>query len=88
MVCEIIKDENGHIMTICCSRSRVETCKFCRIQPVSRLCDFPVGPRGKTCDAGMCDKCATRVAHEVDYCPSHRDQKPAAEQASLFGGTR
>jgi hypothetical protein len=87
MTCEVIQTERGQVM-ILCNHARRQTCKFCRIQPVSRLCDFPVGKHGKTCDAGMCSKCATSIGPEIDYCPNHRDQKPAAEQASLFGGTQ
>jgi succinate dehydrogenase/fumarate reductase-like Fe-S protein len=50
---------------------------------VSKLCDFPVA-KGKTCDAGMCGSCATNIGPDQDYCPTHKDQKPAAQQGVLF----
>jgi hypothetical protein len=70
---------------ILCSR-RSRTCKFCHNRAVSKLCDFPVGPNGKTCDAPMCDRCSTPAAREVDYCPNHKGKTPA--QTDLFGGAR
>jgi hypothetical protein len=84
MACETIHDSQGRITMILCSRSRRQTCKFCHNGSVTKLCDFPVA-KGKTCDAGMCASCATNIAHEVDYCPTHRHQKPPAAQQSLFG---
>ncbi len=81
MPCEVIHDAQGNVW-ILCSRKRRQQCKFCRRGYVSKLCDFPVAT-GKTCDAGMCDDCATRIGHEVDYCPNHRGQTPP--QQNLFG---
>jgi hypothetical protein len=57
-----------------------ERCDFCRNKKATRLCDYPVGhwvsPHmvakfGKiiTCDAKMCDACATKLGFEVDFCP-------------------
>ncbi len=83
MACETIQDDNGHVI-IFCGRSRRQRCKFCHQGFVAKLCDFPVAP-GKTCDAGMCDQCATRVASEVDYCPIHKGQQPGPQQTSFFG---
>ncbi len=87
MACETRYDDHGQVTMILCGRSRRQTCKFCGVQPVSKLCDFPVG-KGKTCDAGMCTKCSTLIAHEVDYCPTHKNQKPSVQQASLFEEAR
>jgi hypothetical protein len=42
---------------------------------MTRLCDFKL-EGGKTCDAPMCDKHATRIGRNTDYCPQH---KSAAE---------
>jgi hypothetical protein len=58
-------------------------CEFCRNQYVSKLCDFATG-KNKTCDAGMCDKCATNVGRNRDYCPAHKHQA-LPPQRSLFG---
>lgn len=62
------------------SPARSKRCKFCTNGYVEKLCDFPVGPRDKTCDAGMCARCATSISHEVDYCPKHKQQEPAQEK--------
>lgn len=35
------------------------------------LCDYPVGD-GKTCDASLCASCASEVAPDLHYCPSHK----------------
>jgi hypothetical protein len=51
-------------------------CAFCATGFEERLCDFPVGPGERTCDKVMCNRCSTRIAVEVDYCPKHKDQSP------------
>jgi hypothetical protein len=53
-------------------------CEFCRMRPHTKLCDFPAGP-GKTCDAKMCDRCATHVGRDLDNCPRHAHFKPPAQ---------
>jgi hypothetical protein len=59
---------------ICCGRGRV--CSFCG-EPSTKLCDAPikVGDVGhkRTCDARMCDACATRVGANTDVCPNHKE---------------
>jgi hypothetical protein len=85
MACEMIPGTDGHSTIICCSRSRRQTCKFCHKGYVTKLCDFPVS-KGKTCDAGMCSACATRVGPDMDYCPTHKHEAPP--QRNLFGGER
>ena len=80
MACEVIQDENGHTI-IFCNRTRRVICKFCGVRPVSKLCDFPTGPHGKTCNAMMCAQCATSISPNVDYCPIHRNLKAPFEQA-------
>jgi hypothetical protein len=79
MTCEIVHDSQSGINIFVCGRSRRQTCKFCHQGYVSKLCDFPVA-KGKTCDAGMCTKCATSIAHEVDYCPTHKHQAPPPQR--------
>lgn len=86
MACEVHQDDQGPVTMILCGRDRRQRCKFCHDGYVTKLCDFPVG-KDKTCDAGMCTRCATNIAHEVDYCPIHKNRKPAAAQGSLFEET-
>ena len=86
MACEFFRDGSG-MTFIACNRSRVQPCKFCHNQPVAKLCDFPTGPKGKTCDAGMCAKCATSVGPDQDYCPTHKHQAPPP-QRHLFEEAR
>ena len=67
-----------------CVRGRpARRCTFCNTGWVDKLCDFPVGPSGKTCDKGMCHRCATAIAPEVDYCPNHKAQQPAQGALAL-----
>jgi hypothetical protein len=77
-----IPTKDGPVMAFICTRGRVRRCTFCNNQAISKACDFPTGPRGKTCDAEMCAKCATPIAHEVDQCPRHKGKTPP--QGSLF----
>ena len=81
MPCQWITMPDGTVMHLNMGRGPRRRCKFCRAGYVTKLCDFPVAD-GKTCDAAMCDKCATNVGPETDHCPKHRDQ------AALFGGAR
>ncbi len=84
MACEVIQTKDGPIVTmILCRHGRRQMCKHCGRNPVSKLCDYPVAP-GKTCDFPMCARCATNIAHEVDYCPKHKDVKPPAQQLDLL----
>lgn len=36
---------------------------------------------GKTCDAAICDVCATNGGKDIDYCPRHKHE---AKQGALF----
>ena len=63
--------------------SKQEVCGFCHARLHSKLCDYPTG-KGKTCDRKMCDRCATSVGEDLDYCPTHQHARP--NQAQLpFG---
>jgi hypothetical protein len=86
MHCEVLKNNEGKPIGMICGVRRAprRVCKFCNRDFVRKLCDFPSTP-SKTCDAGMCDRCATSTGPDRDYCPNHKDQKPAAEQGALFG---
>jgi len=55
-----------------------ELCWFCHKRRATKLCDFPTGvvttsldfkPVRTTCSRAMCDKCATSIDEEVDFCP-------------------
>ena len=80
MNCRTLRDSEGHITAIICSRENRRMCRFCKTDFATRLCDFPTGPNGKICDAPICPKCTTPIAHEVDYCPTHKDQVPPQRQ--------
>src|SRR5258707_12570960 len=84
MMCKPLRDEQGRVTAIICGgHARTQQCKFCHNQPVAKLCDFPVGPK-KTCNAGMCARCATSVGNDLDYCPTHKhEERPG--QINLFG---
>jgi predicted amidophosphoribosyltransferase len=84
MACAILRNEIGKAIGMICGVPRKHLCVFCRAEYSSKLCDFPVA-KGKSCDAKICDACATSISADVDYCPRHRDQKPAAQQLSLLG---
>lgn len=72
------------------SGGRKKKCPFCKAYHVSKLCDFPM-QHGKTCDAEICDNCATTLHSQetdlghgltklndtYDVCPIHK----AAAQA-------
>lgn len=65
----------------------VGTCVFCwkedRLRLLAgKLCDFPLGD-GKTCDAALCDKHATKAGNKIDYCPEHSSAAP--QKALQFG---
>lgn len=91
MACQWIKLADGtrvHINFGRGGKKKKQQCRFCRRGWITKLCDFPVG-HGKTCDAGMCDACATttpsaripgtRITPEAtDYCPIHKGQTPEA----------
>jgi hypothetical protein len=49
------------------------------------LCDYPVGPRGKTCDRSMCGEHAHEIGPNLHYCETHFRlwQKTATRQGVL-----
>jgi hypothetical protein len=79
MPCEWVKF--GDSFAICCSRGKKRHwCQFCHERAATKLCDAPL-PGGKTCDAAICDVCATKGGNDIDYCPGHKDE---AKQGALF----
>lgn len=95
MPCEWLKGPGGSTIHINRSGGRKKECPFCRKGWVSKLCDFPIG-HGKTCDAPMCDACATRMGRQEtqlgggfsrpndtkDFCPIHKGQPEPSEAAA------
>jgi len=71
---------------IICTRGgrSAQRCQFCGARS-TKQCDFPVARNGKdgTCDAFMCDRCATAQSPEVDYCPPHERNKLKIMEARL-----
>ena len=68
-----ILDANGKQIGIACSRGPVKSCKCGRRS--TKLCDYPLRGKkqGKTCDAPLCDRCATSVGKNLDYCCVHAE---------------
>lgn len=87
MKCETVKLPGG-VTAIVCSRgsrsSKPTICQFCQERPATKLCDQIINSEGKkrTCDAGICDKCAASGGQGIDYCPNHA--KHHALQGSLL----
>lgn len=91
MTCRTVDFGNG-ITAIVCDRGRKPAkCTACKERPHTRLCDFPLkGDRaGKTCSVRLCDRCAVRVADNVDLCPPHaRVDRGEALDVTIVGGGR
>ena len=62
---------NGVQVGIACHRGHAPSCKCGRRE--TKKCDYPLrgAKAGKTCDASLCDRCATRVGKNLDHCPAH-----------------
>lgn len=60
--------EGGH--AIVCTGEKRQRCKCGR--PATLLCDWKVpAKRSGTCDAPICEQCATSPAPDKDLCPTH-----------------
>lgn len=78
MVCRTIN--TGGITAIVCTRgARPIRCK-CGARG-DKLCDWPIGD-GKTCDKPMCDRHATNVGKNLDYCKIHAKMRSEHEPAN------
>jgi hypothetical protein len=75
-------DTEFGVVHINCGRKPRQRCHFCN-RWSEKLCDFPTGKNGKTCDARMCSRCASSVGPDLDYCPRHRGMKPAQGTLAL-----
>lgn len=70
MACEIITIDGRSVGIICGRNIRHTKCKFCGAA-CTKECDYPSSKRSGTCDAKLCDRCATSGGAELDYCPTH-----------------
>lgn len=70
---KVINLGNG-VTAIACGSSPRQKCSTpgCT-RHAGKLCDYPVTRKGKpgTCDRAVCDRCATSIAPDVDYCAPH-----------------
>lgn len=68
---------DGQVVTgVACSRgSQVKRCKCGK--RATKACDYKLKGRliGKTCDALLCDRCATSAGEDLDLCPVHARMK-------------
>jgi hypothetical protein len=66
----------GNVTVVVCSRRRKSPPCSCG-RPSVKLCDFPLtGPKtGTTCDKPICDRCATSVGENLDYCRVHAGKR-------------
>jgi hypothetical protein len=75
MPCTPFRSADGKTFGFICSRGQKQKrCLFCGA-PSTKLCDHKM-PSGKTCDAPVCEKCATHAHPDTDYCPSHKPGTP------------
>lgn len=66
MACETVRMPGGGMAIVCSSR-RVPRCACGRRAPL--LCDWKVpSKKSGTCDAPLCNRCATAPAHEKHLC--------------------
>lgn len=71
MPCEAVKLPGGGYAMINRPNRPARPCSVCKRKVrEAKLCDFPVG-KGKTCDAALCEACATHKEPDTDYCPTH-----------------
>lgn len=69
MACQRIQLPDGTSAIVCGTR-RAARCACGR--PGTLLCDWKVkGRRSGTCDAPICNRCATSPAPDKDLCPQH-----------------
>lgn len=73
MPCSVIRLPGGGTAIIKHSKRPTKPCAVCARGRGEKLCDFPLtgGKAGKTCNRPLCDRCATHVEPDTDYCPTH-----------------
>lgn len=72
-VCRPLLDEHGNVIGRVQAWEETKLCSACKSRRHTKLCDFALTGKkaGQTCDAPLCDRCATRVGPNRDYCPAH-----------------
>lgn len=72
MPCTPVKLPGGGMALVRHAHRRIAPCRYCAAQG-TRLCDFPVlrGLHKGTCDAPLCERCATRISSDRDLCRAH-----------------
>lgn len=70
MHCRPLVNADGNIYGFACGRGP-KRCKCGRKS--TKICDHQLTGKlaGKTCDAPLCDNCATPVGKDRDLCPVH-----------------
>ncbi len=95
MTCERFRMPDGTVATVCFRgrKQKPERCSACGKRWATRWCDYPMGKRGKTCSAPLCERCAVQPPavrsidrDTYDLCPLHAQAKPepTSEQLGLF----
>lgn len=72
MPCQHVKLPGGGTAIVCGPRQRVPKCKCGSGRGADLLCDWKTD-EGKTCDAKICEACATKPAEDKDLCPAHAE---------------
>ncbi len=86
MTCEFVRDKNGDLTAIVCTRGRRQPKKCVHCGATARLLCDGRKAEGKTCDAPICEfGCAWRPEKEHDYCRSCAPIE-RARRAGIAGG--
>lgn len=71
MTCTRVRLGDGATAIVCQRRLRTQPVTCACGVTAARLCDYPTGPRGRTCNRPVCALHATRVGKDRDLCPEH-----------------
>lgn len=70
MACERVPFGPGMTAIVCRRGGRARPCIHCGKES-SRLCDYPLARKGKTCSAPLCARCAIKSGGGADFCREH-----------------
>jgi hypothetical protein len=90
VACNHIDLPGGGFAIVCGRGSRQRLCTHCG-KPSDKLCDYPLrgAKEGQTCSRPVCQKCATHVEPDTDFCRTHAEmieregRTPAEVQAAM-----